>query len=111
MVTRILDNRTGTVKRGTNRDGIFGAGVDDGLQQVVKFGDIKLGLHQQLLGLLLHRKGNGCRHLLLVGTRGSTDHRVSNTDASLWIIHSLCSCDHTLTVLTKLQWVYLTECE
>lgn len=49
------------------RDGIFGAGVDDGLQQVVEFCDVQLGLHQKLLDLLLHGHSYGCRHLFLQG--------------------------------------------
>lgn len=57
------------------RDGVFGAGVDDGLQQAVELGDVQLSLHQQLLDLLLHSQSYGCRDLLLQGgsrTRQST---------------------------------------
>lgn len=46
-------------------DGVFGAGVDDGLQQVVKLGDVQLSFHQQRLGLLLHGLSYGGCHLLL----------------------------------------------
>lgn len=49
----------------TYRDGVFSAGVNDGLQQVVKFRDVLLSLRQQLLGLLLHGQSYGCSHLLL----------------------------------------------
>lgn len=48
-----------------HRDGVFGARVDDGLQQVVKFCDVQLSLHQELLVLLLHRHSDGCRDLFL----------------------------------------------
>lgn len=47
------------------RDGVFGAGVDDGLQQVVKLRDVQLSFHQQLLGLLFHGQSDGGCHLLL----------------------------------------------
>lgn len=51
------------------RDGVFGARVDDGLQQVVQFCDVQLSLHQELLDLLLHSQGDGCCDLLLQGGR------------------------------------------
>lgn len=56
-------------------DGVFGAGVDDGLQQVVQFSDVQLSLHHQFLDLLLHSQSYGCRDLFLQGgstTRQST---------------------------------------
>lgn len=49
----------------TSRDGIFGASVYDGLQQVVKFCDVQLSFQQQFLGLLLHSQSYGCSYLLL----------------------------------------------
>lgn len=51
------------------RDSVFGAGVDDGLQQVVEFCDVQLSLHQELLDLLLHSQSDGCCDLLLQGER------------------------------------------
>lgn len=53
-----------------HRDGIFGARVNDGLQQVVKLVHVQLGLLQELLHLLLHCMGQGRRHLLLGGQVG-----------------------------------------
>lgn len=50
-----------------HRDGILGAGVDDGLQQVVKLVHVQLRLLQELLHLLLQCMGHGCCHLLLEG--------------------------------------------
>lgn len=50
-----------------HRDGVFGACVNDGLQQVVKFIHVQLSLLQKLLHLLLHCVGHGRRHLLLEG--------------------------------------------
>ena len=50
-----------------HRDGVLGAGVDDGLQQAVKLVHVQLRLLQELLHLLLQCVGHGCRHLLLEG--------------------------------------------
>lgn len=50
-----------------HRDGILGAGIDDGLEQVVKLVHVQLRLLQELLHLLLQRVGHGCCHLLLEG--------------------------------------------
>lgn len=49
----------------TSRDGVFGACVNDGLQKVVKLGDVLLSFQQEFLSLLLHSQSNGCRNLFL----------------------------------------------
>lgn len=54
-----------TPLRQTYRDGIFGTGVYDGLQQVIKLGDVQLSFQQQFLGLLFHSQSYGCTHLFL----------------------------------------------
>lgn len=56
---------SGSSLRRAYRDGVFGAGVDDRLQEVVKLCDVQLRFQQKLLVLLLHGQGNGSSHLFL----------------------------------------------
>lgn len=56
---------SGSSLRRAYRDGVFGAGVDDRLQEVVKLCYVQLSFQQKLLVLLLHGQGNGRSHLFL----------------------------------------------